>query len=114
MSLRAAIAADALTVILNNDDFAETITYYPRGGGDREIKAVVDRDSASVFSEDGTVSFLWMIHVANNKESGITGEELDLGGDKLGFPPRDGTAVQVRSIHRLLDTDHGMHYLEVR
>lgn len=39
MSLADLIAADVSDVFLNEDDFAETLTYYPKGEAVREISA---------------------------------------------------------------------------
>lgn len=121
MTLRDAIADDANTVFLNGDEFAETVIYHPhRYYGEvarsaRTIKAVVLREAISVLTQDGdTVAFNFQVHVANDAVTGISSEELDTGGDKLEFAPRDGKAAEVRSITQLTTQDHGMLVLECR
>lgn len=122
MTLRALITDDATSVFLNTDDFAETVTYKPRlfANGDarpnRSISAVVIRDLISVVSEDGGEVVLpsFEVHVANDSTSGISSDELDLGGDKLSFPVRDGMTAMDRAIVRLITQDHGMLVLECR
>lgn len=115
MTLRASIAADALTVFTSTDDFAEAVTYYPRSGSSRSINAVVLREQIATLAEDGdTVAPVWQIHVANDATSGISSAELNLGGDQLGFPPRDGKDAERRTITQLLTQDVGMIVVECR
>jgi hypothetical protein len=120
MSLRDEIEADAVRVFLNADDFAESVTYHPhRFGADayrepRAIVAVVFRESFQTLGEDETVVPMFMVHVANNATTGISSDEIDLGGDRIEFPPRDGQPAQRRTITRILTQDHGMMELECR
>jgi hypothetical protein len=121
MTLRSQLATDAVSVFCNADDFAESVTYYPhRYYGDasraaRTINAVVVRESITVLGEDGdTVLPVWEIHVANSSTSGISSEELDLGGDQISLPPRDGETAARKTIVRLTSHDPGMLVLECR
>ena len=121
MTLHDLIAADAVTVFTSTDDFAEVITYYPhRYYGEaardpRPINAVVFREQIQVLTQDGdTVAPVWQIHVANHETLGITSEELDLGGDQLEFPPRDGKPAEIRTITQLIGHDQGMVIVECR
>lgn len=121
MTLHDMIAADAVTVFTSTDDFAEVITYHPHrfyGEAAREsrsINAVVLREQIQVLTQDGdTVAPVWQIHVANSNTTGISSAELDLGGDQLEFPPRDGKTAERRTITQLVIQDHGMLVLECR
>ncbi len=117
MSLHDLIATDAATVFCNVDDFAEAITYYPRGQLiGREINAVVAREQITALTEDGgqVVLPVWQIHVANDESLGVSSTELNLGGDKFAFPPRDGQAAVSKTITQLLIQDNGMLVLECR
>lgn len=115
MTLQATIAADALTVFTSTDDFAEVVTYKPRGGTARSINAVVLREQITVLAEDGdTVAPVWQVHVANDSTYGISSAELNLGGDKITLPPRDGKDAEDRSITQLMIQDVGMLVLECR
>lgn len=123
MTLRTLITDDATSVFLNTDEFAESVTYKPRlfSVGDtratsRTISAVVIRELIQVVSEDGgeTVLPSFEVHVANDSATGISSDELDLGGDKLSFPVRDSLAASDRAIVRLVTQDHGMLVLECR
>ena len=121
MTLKSVIATDGYTVFTSTDEFAEAITYYPhRYYGEaardaRSINAVVFREQITVLGGDGdTVLPVWQIHVANDVTYGITSEELDLGGDQLEFPPRDGETAVKKTITQLLTQDNGMLVLECR
>lgn len=121
MTLRDQITEDVLSVFLVVDDFAEVVTYYPhRFYGDavrepRVIKAVVQREQTTAYSEDAVTNLpVFQIHVANDSVYGISSEELDTGGDQIELPPRDGETPQRRSILQLVTQDHGMLVLECR
>lgn len=116
MSLHDTIAADALTVFCNDQDFAETVTYWPRVGLSRQIKAVVIRDQITTFTEDGGQTNLpsFQLFVANTASGGISSSEIDTGGDKIELPPRDGKTAEKRSITQITEQDHGMLVIECR
>lgn len=116
MSLRDTIEADALTVFCNDQDFAETVTYWPRVGSSRSIKAVVIRDQIATLSEDGGQTNLpsFQVFVANTATGGISSSEIDTGGDKIELPPRDGKTAEKRSITQITEQDHGMLVIECR
>jgi hypothetical protein len=120
MTLRDMITDDATAVFLNTDEFAESVTYYPfRYPGtalrsNRTITAVVIREQIQAVTQDGSQTVLprWEVHVANDSTAGISSDEIDLGGDQIGFPPRDGQTAERRSIVRLVTQDSGMLVLE--
>lgn len=121
MTLREMIDDDALAVFCNEDDFAESITYKPHryygeaARSDRVISAVVMREQITVFGQNNNLpQTVYQVHVHNNSTTGIASDELDLGGDKLEFPPRDGEDSEVFSITQLVTQDHGMLVLECR
>ena len=135
MTLHDMIQSDAETVFCNVNDFAEVVTYYSRntqsyvvGGAvvgsayvglsaatTRAINAVVFRESIAVFSEDGdTVLPVFEVHVNNDSTLGIASDELNLGGDQIGFGVRVNQSAERRSITRLKDHDEGMLVLECR
>lgn len=121
MTLRDQIETDAINVFLQSDDFAETVIYRPRifAQGDartaRTIKAIVIRQEVTTLAEDqDTVTPMFEVHVANSATLGISSEELDTGGDKIEFPPRDGKQAQARTITRLTTQDNGMLVFECR
>ena len=112
MTLRDTIAADAYTVFTSTDDFAEVITYLPRHGDARSINAVVIRDA--IQDSDGIVMPSWTVNVANDSTHGIASTEIDIGGDQVMLPPRDGEPAKTRTIQHILIQDHGMLVLQVQ
>lgn len=121
MSLRDLIDSDSLNVFCNANEFAENVTYVPhRYFGDearanRPIVAVVFREGIATVPQDvEATSPVFEVHVHNNSSTGISSEELDLGGDAISFPPRDGQSASTRQVTRLLSQDHGMLVLECR
>lgn len=119
MTLREVLLADAAAVFTATDDFAESVTYYAKqyyGAAvpiPRVINAVVVREQITSLDE-GTVSPVWQVHVANDNTLGISSAELDLGGDQIELPPRDGKSAERRTITQLLIQDYGMLVLECR
>jgi hypothetical protein len=115
MTLHDTIESDAINVFCNSDDFAESVTYYPRSGLSRCIKAVVFREQLAILPEDGdNVVPIFEVHVINTCTEGISSDELNLGGDMMEFAVRIGQQVQRRSITKLLGHDEGMLILECR
>jgi len=121
VTLQDQIVTDGATVFCNLDDFAETVTYYPYHFIDdvarepRVISAVVIREQIAVFSEDGdTVTPVFEVHVINSSTTGISSDELDLGGDQIELPPRDGKPAEKRTITLLTTQDTGMLVLQCR
>lgn len=115
MTLKASIKADALTVFLNEDEFAESIIYRPRGGGTRTIKAIVDRDPPSYWSTGEVVSPSFRIQVKNSCTTGIASHELDTGGDFVNLRKKINAVEQSEcSILRLVYQDEGMLEIDLR
>lgn len=116
------ISDDAASVFINTDEFAESVTYKPRlKSGDtrastRAINAVVIREQAATVDEDGneTIAPIFEVHVANDSTIGISSTELDLGGDEISFPVRDGQTATDRAINALMFIDNGMIVLQCR
>lgn len=121
MTLRESIAADVSTVFLQTGEFAESVTYYPhRYFGEvardpRVISAIVFREPIQSLDAAGNVHTpVFYVHVANDVTTGITSEEIDLGGDQLLMPVRDGETPELRSVLQIVTQDHAMLVLECR
>jgi hypothetical protein len=117
MTLHDTIESDALTVFCNEDDFAESVTYWARGNAvGRTIVAPIMREQATAFDAGGGQTNLptFQVHVHNNATTGISSAELDTGGDEIEFPPRDGKPTARKAILQLVTQDHGMLVLECR
>lgn len=107
MTLRDTISEDATGVFLDVDAFAESVTYTPRGGSTRSILAIVEREDQE--SDDaGAVVPVFFVRVANDSTYGISSDEINLGGDTVTLPPRDGKTSEIRAVVRIIEQDHGM------
>lgn len=94
--------------------FAETVTYYPIGGGSREISVIVERDEpAKLEGAPHGVSHKAVIQVANDATTGISSDEVNTKKDQVELAVRIGQAVQKRLISKILDQDAGMMRLEI-
>jgi len=121
MTLADQIESDATLVFTSTSDFAESVTYHPHQDfgeaepTDRSINAIVIRDQIATLSEDqASVAPVFRVYVANDSTDGISSSELNLGGDQITLPPRDGKSAERRSITQLLQQDPGMLVLECR
>jgi len=77
---------------------AKSIIYRPRGGGSRNIKAIIEYPGPGAIGDlAGGGRPIMDIYIKNSSTSGISSAELDTGGDKLDVPLRFGlTAARVR------------------
>ena len=97
-------------------EFAQSVSYMPAAGGQREIKAIpIERGAAEGI--DGmprglAPSSLWLVH--NNATTGITSNEIQDGTDNLKIAQRIGETPMDRPILRLLKHDHAWCLIEVR
>ena len=95
--------------------FGETVVYWPRTGGSREITAIVGRDRPDDLDgvPHGQAPRL-TINVANDETDGISSSEVDKGGDKVELAVKIGETAQQRRITKILYQDAGMMKLELR
>lgn len=120
MSLADRIASDAVNVFLNDQHFAETVTYYPHRfhtaavRDPRSIKAVVIRNQVAVFNPDEQILTEFEVRVANDSTLGISSAELDTGGDKIELAAKIGDTPAKRSIQYMTEHDEGMLVLICR
>lgn len=99
MSLNSLIQLDAAAFV-NSDDFAETVTYTKTNGNTRQISAVVVRDPPARLDSRGVVVTPRLeVYVANSATTGISGAELDTGGDTITVAVRPGGIPQALSIN---------------
>lgn len=109
MSIFDGIDEAAAVVLLAT--FSETVTYYPQGGGSREIQAAVDRGVVSDIPGGRTP--MAMMLITNDATLGITSAELDRGGDRIGYPVNIGEDATIRPIKQMPSQTTGMIILEV-
>jgi len=84
MTLKTVIADDFSQVILNTNELAETVTYYPKHGAERSVVGVVQEMSRLNGQEFGTQNTeeIW-ITVNRDPESSNGGIDLPQAGDGL-------------------------------
>ena len=97
------------------DVFAEDVTYWPRAGGSRAIKAIVSRQTPEQLPGEARAHGMTItVTVENNATSGISSSEVDTGGDKIELARRIGETPIKRAINKILNQDAGMMELELR
>lgn len=94
--------------------FGESAKYLPRGGGSRDITAIINRAGINDMPGAQSHSPVTKVSVINNSSTGISSSELDTGGDKIELSIRYGQAVQQRRITQILFHSAGLMELEVR
>lgn len=98
-------AADAVFLLPG----VETVTYFPRSGASRQIRAVVDRSGPEqIPGVAGGSQPRIEVLVKNNSTSGIGSDELDTGGDKIELAVRESERPAQVRLTELLDHDAGL------
>ena len=88
---------------------AEVVTYFPRSGNSRQIKAVVTRTEAEPApAADGLVAPVFEVLVRNDSTAGIASDELDTGGDKIEMAVKVGDRPRQLRLARLINHDAGL------
>jgi hypothetical protein len=102
------LAADAVNIFLNNNEFAEEIVYTPKGGTAKTIKAIVDREQLFPAGEDSgrVLQNQVKISIATDTTYGIG--TINLGGDTVDLPERIGGADVNWRIVDVLNQDEGL------
>lgn len=110
-SFKEQLVFDAVNVFLRSDEFAETITYTPKDGVEKLIRAIVDRQQISPAGED-TGRILQnqvKISIANSETYGVI--SIIKGGDKVSLPERIGGPDVDFLVVDILSQDEGMWQL---
>ena len=92
MAFKDKLAVDARNVILNKDEFAETVIYTPKGGSPKSIEGIVSRSQADSNEQDQgrMLHRQCEIWIANDASEGVV--SVDKGDDKVSLPPLLGQA----------------------
>jgi hypothetical protein len=106
-------AASGFPMLL--EQFGERIVYLPRGGGRREIQAIVERDPPAVFDASGNaVMPTATFRVYNSCRSGIASQEVDTGKDEIEMKLKVGDQQpKTFSVMTLLAQDSGVTHLAI-
>ena len=113
MSFKDQLAADAVNIFLNANEFAEEITYTPKGESAKTIKAIVDRKRSDAADQGlGRIAQNQAeISIANDATNGVA--SVDKGDDEVSFPEVIGGPVISWSVIDILAMDEGMWRLLV-
>ncbi len=114
MSFKDQASDDAAKVFLNAAEFAEDVTYTPKAGVPKPVKAVINRRRLDPASEDTGRTLLNQaeIFVANDAVTGVT--SINKGGDTVSFAETIGGAVISWVVADILNQDEGMWHLLVQ
>ena len=95
--------------------FGESVSYHPKGGGRREILAIIERNPPAVFDASGNAVLpTATLRVYNSCRSGISSREIDIGKDEIEFVLKVGETIPKRfSFMTLLSQDSGVCQLAV-
>ncbi len=97
MGIKDSIRNDALNIFLNENDFAERIVYFFRGGGSESVSALVDRNPPAIYDAAGNIVLPeFQITIANSCTSGVTCARIDTGGDQIEVVAEYGNPVLKR------------------
>jgi hypothetical protein len=111
MSFKTQLNDDVVNCFLNTDEFGEPISYTPKGGTAKSIKAQVFRQGIAPASEDtGRVLQSQVeIIIANDATYGVT--SINKGGDTVSLPERIGGSNVTFSVADILKQDDGLWHL---
>ena len=114
MSFKDQMTQDSVKAFLNTYEFAETITYTPKNGTAKAIKAVINRKRINPAGEDvGRVLVNQSeVFIANDDTNGVS--SINKGGDIVSFAESAGGAVIDRAVIDVLGQDEGMWHLLVQ
>lgn len=95
------------------DQFGESITYWPYGGGRRLIRAIVERNPPAIFNAAGDAVLPTItLRVLNSCRSGISSREVDIGKDQIDLLLKIGDSLPRRfSLMTLMSQDAGVTQL---
>jgi uncharacterized phosphosugar-binding protein len=111
MTFKSQLAQDAIKAFLDGAAFAEDITYTPKVGVPKIIKAVIIRKRIDPANEDSGRVLLNQAEVflANDAVSGVT--SINKGGDVVSFAETIGGAAITWVVADILEHDEGIWHL---
>jgi hypothetical protein len=111
MAFKDNLAQDVAETFLNSDEFAEEITYTPKGGAAKVIKALVNRKRIDPAYEDAGRVLLNQceIFIANDETSGIA--SVNKGEDLVSLSEIIGQAAINWVVADILGQDEGVWHL---
>jgi hypothetical protein len=97
-------------------NFGEPVTYHFRGGGERELKAIIDRDPPAIYDAGGNVVMPeFTIRFSQQCGGGIKANEIDTGGDEVSLIAKIGEMIPVRkTVLQMQSQDSGVIVLALK
>ncbi|MFA5322002.1 MAG: hypothetical protein WC373_04955 [Smithella sp.] len=90
---------DLTTVILNSNEFAESVTIKPLNGTSKTVNAVVFRGEIEPYDMSQGRSLTKTCHVTIAKDGTMGAGSINKGNDKISFPAMEGgTAIDWRIV----------------
>lgn len=114
MTFKSQLAQDAIKAFLDGDAFAEDLTYTPKGGLPKVIKAVIIRKRIDPAYEDTgrTLINQGEIFIANDAAAGVV--SINKGQDTVLFAETIGGTAINWVVADILDHDEGIWHLLVQ
>lgn len=113
MTFKTQMATDAINCFLNTNELAESITYTPKNGAAKSIKAIIIRNRLDSGGEDSgrILRYQGEVFVANDATNGVT--SVNKGDDEVSFPEVIGGSSISWVVLDILGMDDGMWHLLV-
>ena len=111
MTLKTQLKNDTLNCLLNLDEFGELITYTPKGGTAKSIRAVVDRRRIIPAGEDSGRTLINQVEIVIANEATYGVSSINKGGDLVSLPERIGGALVNWVVADILRQDDGAWHL---
>lgn len=114
MTFKSQITQDAIKAFLDGAAFAEDITYTPKAGAPKIIKAVIIRKRLDPAYEDTGRVLLNQaeVFIANDATAGVA--SINKGGDTVSFAETIGGAAINWIVADILEHDEGIWHLLVQ
>lgn len=114
MTFKEQLASDTKSAFLNTGEFAESVTYTPKGGTAKVINAVINRKRLDPAYEDTGRTLINQaeLFVANDAIAGVT--LINKGGDVVSFAETIGGVVISWVVADILNQDEGIWHLLVQ
>jgi len=94
---------------------AEWVTYLPRSGSTRRIRAVVVRTPVeSMPAATGSTRPVFDVTVKNDSADGISSDEVDTGGDRLKLAPNVNERPRTTHVLSVVEHNAGTMVLRVQ
>lgn len=111
MTFKDQLKDHALNVILNTNEFAESISYTPKGGAAKTIKAIVNRQRANPASEISNRGLVNQAEIIIFKDATNGVASVIEDADTAVIADYPGGPTQTYRVKNILSSDEGMWHL---